>query len=87
MNSLRPVATHTNFYRIAHKETVGHADAYVYTARPGRTFIVIYFRSLHFFGYPRTSHYFPMQKVEKIRFRISSAVVAPVNASRLRSAV
>jgi len=67
MNSLRPVATHTNFYRIAHKETVGHADAYVYTARPGRTFIVIYFRSLHFFGCPRTPHYFPMQKVDSTR--------------------
>ena len=32
------------------------------------------------------SGYFPMQKVEKIKFKISSAVVAPVNASRLRSA-
>jgi hypothetical protein len=41
---------------------------------------------LHFFEHSRTHLYFPMQKVEKIRFRISSAVVAPVNASRLRSA-
>ena len=30
--------------------------------------------------------YFPMQKVEKMRFRISSAVVAPVIASMGRSA-
>lgn len=30
--------------------------------------------------------YFPIQKVEKIRFKISSAVVAPVMASTGRSA-
>ncbi|MGO8718699.1 MAG: hypothetical protein ACLQMO_05715, partial [Acidobacteriaceae bacterium] len=36
MNPLRPATITPNFYRVAHKEIVGHAGAYVYTARPGR---------------------------------------------------
>lgn len=36
MNSRRPALTPANLNRIAHKEIVGHADAYVYTARSGR---------------------------------------------------
>ena len=36
MNPLRPTATCPNFNRVAHKKIVGHADAYVYTARSGR---------------------------------------------------
>ena len=31
---------------------------------------------------PRPALYFPMQKVEKIRFRTSSLVVSPVSSSR-----
>ena len=31
-------------------------------------------------------HYFPMQKVEKMRLRMSSGVVCPVRESRAQSA-
>ena len=37
IHSLRPATIHTNFYRVAHKQIVSHADTYVYTASPGRT--------------------------------------------------
>ena len=36
IHSLRPATTHTNFFRIAHKQIVAHPHTYVYTARPGR---------------------------------------------------
>jgi hypothetical protein len=36
MNTLRPTAPRPAFNRIAHNEIVGHTDAHVHTARPGR---------------------------------------------------
>lgn len=42
---------------------------------------------LHLIGWCWQSYYFPMQNVLKIRFRISSAVVAPVMASSGRKAL
>jgi len=42
---------------------------------------------LYVLGRRWTRNYFPMQKVERIRFKMSSAVVEPVSSSRARRAL
>ena len=49
-------------------------------------FAITYEESPNIVGSARTPNYFPMQKVEKIRFRMSSGVVWPVRESRAQSA-
>ena len=46
----------------------------------------LYSSILHLMGHRCTLLYFPMQKVPKIKFRMSSVVVAPVISSRGRRA-
>jgi hypothetical protein len=62
----------------------------VYSAGQCRTlyagFSISYSSIVHFIGPYRTLLYFPMQKVLKIRLRMSSVVVAPVISSSGRRA-